>query len=71
MGGLRSRCNLLGHKGELCMKMIYTVKTHDKDTGKRTSNNFKSYEEAIKHIDIYKQLGFEVFLETRERRVGE
>ena len=50
---------------------IYTVKTHDKDTGKRTSNNFKSYEEAIKHIDIYKQLGFEVFLETRERKAGE
>lgn len=71
MGGLRSRCNLLGHKGELNMEKIYTVKTYDKGTDTRTSSTFKTYEAALKYIDIYAKLGFEVFLETRERKAGE
>jgi hypothetical protein len=53
------------------MEKIYTVKTYDKGTDTRTSATFKTYEAALKHIDIYKQLGFEVFLETRERKAGE
>ena len=53
------------------MKKIYTVSTYDKGTDTRTSATFKTYEAALKYIDIYAKLGFEVFLETRERRVGE
>ncbi len=50
---------------------VYTVKTYDKGTDTRTSATFKTYEAALKYIDIYAKLGFEVFLQTRERMVGE
>jgi len=53
------------------MRKIYTVKTYDKGTDTRTSATFKTYESAIKYINIYSELGFEVTLETRERKTGE
>jgi len=53
------------------MEKIYTVKTYDKGTDIRTSSTFKTYEAALKYIDIYAKLGFEVLLETRERKAGE